>query len=65
MQTVRGYYMYLEASQGNINDTARLVKLTTKTSATALCLSFWTHMYGDHIGTLNVYTGTSGMLAKL
>ena len=57
--------MYLEASQGNINDTARLVKLTTKTSATALCLSFWTHMYGDHIGTLNVYTGTSGMLAKL
>lgn len=60
MQTIKGYYMYLEASTGNINDTARLVKKTTPTQASTLCLTFWSHMYGDHIGTLNVYTGYDG-----
>ena len=50
-----GHYMYIEASaprkQG---DKARLMS-PTYTDNSAICVQFWYHMYGNGIGTLNVY----------
>lgn len=54
--TSQGHYMFIETSGSNrkSGDTAWLVSdYQDPTSAT--CLSFWYHMYGAGIGTLNVY----------
>lgn len=62
MQTDQGYYMYIETSlPQQPNDTARLVGQPIATSSSAVCLTFYTHMYGDHVGTLNLYTKPTGM----
>lgn len=50
--------MYIEASfPRKPNDTARIHSpAITSNPSQAKCLSFWYHMYGSHIGRLNVYT---------
>ncbi|XP_067654504.1 MAM and LDL-receptor class A domain-containing protein 1-like [Haliotis asinina] len=56
-----GHYMYIETSSPRRpNDVARLNSfiLTGPTSPT--CLTFWYHMYGNSIGTLNVYVTRNG-----
>ena len=56
--TAQGHYVYIEASSPRRpNDTA---SITTPSIAptTGACLSFWYHMYGPHINTLNVYMKT-------
>ncbi|XP_076294249.1 uncharacterized protein LOC143215740 [Lasioglossum baleicum] len=51
-----GFYLYIEASGRLVNDTARIVSPIYKASYTeAGCFSFWYHMYGATIGTLNIY----------
>ena len=46
--------MYIEASYPNIGDNARLESPKLQFSG-AMCLSFYYHMYGASMGTLNVY----------
>ncbi|CAC5355496.1 MAM and LDL-receptor class A domain-containing protein 1,MAM and LDL-receptor class A domain-containing protein 2 [Mytilus coruscus] len=49
-----GFYMYIEANGKSKNDKAQLISkpIVRKQSQ---CLRFWYHMYGDQIGSLNVY----------
>ena len=55
-----GYYIYTEASLGNMGDRTQLVSSTVKYTNSTSCLSFWYHMFGDHIGTLEVHKQTQG-----
>lgn len=50
--------MYIEAS-GVRNKVAQLSSLQ-ETQTGQACISFWFHMYGNNIGTLNVYTAQGG-----
>ena len=62
-----GYYMYIEASSPRKKgDNAMLASAVFKPTSTCQ-LRFFYHMYGSHIGTLNVYTrtSTSGPLARI
>ncbi|KAK3732283.1 hypothetical protein QZH41_014417 [Actinostola sp. cb2023] len=61
--TGRGYYMYIEASSRKTGDTAVLDKSLTL-SGDHLCLTFYYHMIGQHIGTLNVYVGSDKVFSK-
>ncbi|XP_043916261.1 MAM domain-containing glycosylphosphatidylinositol anchor protein 1 [Protopterus annectens] len=55
-----GYYMYIEASKPRVNgERARLISpvynISSKPgSRSYYCVSFYYHMYGKHIGSLNV-----------
>ncbi|XP_071158212.1 uncharacterized protein [Mytilus edulis] len=48
-----GHYLYLEASSTPIGDNAILKSQTL--SSSAYCLSFSYHMYGNRMGSMNVY----------
>ena len=37
------------------NDTAVILSPIYTTKNTSMCVTFYTHMYGSHIGTLNLY----------
>ncbi|CAK9811376.1 MAM and LDL-receptor class A domain-containing protein 2 (Fragment) [Anthophora plagiata] len=51
-----GYYLYIEASGRLINDTARIISPIYNASYTdSGCFSFWYHMFGATMGTLNIY----------
>ncbi|XP_070519198.1 uncharacterized protein [Cardiocondyla obscurior] len=51
-----GHYLYIEASGRLVNDTARIVSpLYNSSLADSGCFSFWYHMYGATIGSLNLY----------
>ncbi|XP_015762664.1 PREDICTED: uncharacterized protein LOC107341715 isoform X3 [Acropora digitifera] len=52
-----GYYMYIEASTPRLEgDNAKLV-LSLPGNGEPGCLSFYYHMYGKNMGTLNVFIG--------
>ncbi|CAH3170581.1 unnamed protein product [Porites evermanni] len=54
-----GNYMYIETSfPRRPGDKAKLV-LTVPNNRETSCLSFYYHMYGATVGTLNVYSGNS------
>ncbi|CAH3182988.1 unnamed protein product [Porites lobata] len=54
-----GNYMYIETSSPRRpGDKAKLV-LTIPNNGEMSCLSFYYHMYGASVGTLNVYSGNS------
>ncbi|XP_011882600.1 PREDICTED: MAM and LDL-receptor class A domain-containing protein 1-like isoform X2 [Vollenhovia emeryi] len=51
-----GHYLYIEASGRLENDTARIISPLYNSSLTESgCFSFWYHMYGATIGSLNIY----------
>lgn len=50
-----GHFMHLEASAKGRGHTAVLTSPSYK-SFTAQCVQFYYHMFGRHMGTLNVYT---------
>ncbi|KAF2882874.1 hypothetical protein ILUMI_23386 [Ignelater luminosus] len=51
-----GYYMYIESSSRNTNDTARLISpIYTKMDEPDVCLEFYYHMHGASTGQLRVY----------
>ncbi|KAJ8022862.1 MAM and LDL-receptor class A domain-containing protein 2 [Holothuria leucospilota] len=59
--TGTGYYMYIEATSRAVNSTARLISSPQgATNDQGLCLSFFYHMYGATINTLNVYLSSGG-----
>ncbi|GFN85247.1 MAM and LDL-receptor class a domain-containing protein 1-like [Plakobranchus ocellatus] len=47
-----GFYIYLEASSGRLNDSARL--LSPNIQPGDQCLTFWYHMYGTSVNALSV-----------
>ncbi|XP_072014819.1 MAM and LDL-receptor class A domain-containing protein 2-like [Amphiura filiformis] len=61
--TSQGYYMFIEASSPRIKgDDSRFESANVPYSYPKMCIDFWYHMYGDHIGTLNVYIKVAGQL---
>ncbi|KAF5290118.1 hypothetical protein FQA39_LY14899 [Lamprigera yunnana] len=51
-----GYYMYIESSSRNENDTARLISpVYSVMNESDVCLLFYYHMYGSTTGQLRVY----------
>ncbi|XP_072182128.1 MAM and LDL-receptor class A domain-containing protein 1-like [Diadema setosum] len=57
MGTTSGHYVYIEASDHNAGDVARLTTPEFDPSGgnEVTCWSFYYHMFGDDIGNLNVY----------
>ncbi|EDO47788.1 predicted protein [Nematostella vectensis] len=53
--TALGWYMYVEASNGNSYDLGRLESGSLKQSSATCQMNFWYHMYGTGIGSLYVY----------
>ncbi|EDV21956.1 uncharacterized protein TRIADDRAFT_59472 [Trichoplax adhaerens] len=53
----RGWYAYSEGSSRNANDRARLISasIPPNSPTASMCFQFWYHMYGEEIGTLNLY----------
>lgn len=55
--SVPGKYIYIEASRPRKpNDNAKLS--FTSAGSGRFCMTFYYHMYGKHIGTLKVYSGS-------
>lgn len=52
---ISGKYAFIEASFGDLGDSSNLTSLPLPPSTTENCLSFWYNMYGEHIGSLEVY----------
>ncbi|XP_054677096.1 MAM domain-containing glycosylphosphatidylinositol anchor protein 1 isoform X4 [Grus americana] len=53
--TPEGYYMFIEASRPRVTgDKARLISPLYNITAKYYCVSFYYHMYGKHIGALNL-----------
>ncbi|KAJ8956396.1 hypothetical protein NQ318_015134 [Aromia moschata] len=50
-----GYYMYIESSSRNENDTAKLISPIFERATSPTCLEFFYHMFGATTGTLRVY----------
>ncbi|ELU04061.1 hypothetical protein CAPTEDRAFT_206663 [Capitella teleta] len=55
----RGSYVYVEATAKDRGQRARLLSQRMFGQGEQ-CLQFWYHMYGHHVGTLNVYTMVNG-----
>lgn len=53
--TPQGFYLYIEASE-TFNKGAKAWLISEHYDAGPHCLAFWYHLYGQHIGTLSVYT---------
>uniref|UniRef100_A0A3Q1FEH3 MAM domain containing glycosylphosphatidylinositol anchor 2 n=1 Tax=Acanthochromis polyacanthus TaxID=80966 RepID=A0A3Q1FEH3_9TELE len=63
----QGFYMYIETSRPRLDgDKARLLSPTfnmnakSSSSGPSYCFSFYYHMYGKHIGALNVFLRQKG-----
>uniref|UniRef100_A0A8D0G5L0 MAM domain containing glycosylphosphatidylinositol anchor 1 n=1 Tax=Sphenodon punctatus TaxID=8508 RepID=A0A8D0G5L0_SPHPU len=53
--TSEGYYMFIEASRPRVaGDKARLISPLYNITAKYYCVSFFYHMFGRHIGSLNL-----------
>nr|KAG5689549.1 hypothetical protein BaRGS_022052 [Batillaria attramentaria] len=53
---IQGYYIYIETSGHNVNDSARLVSPTFSSQGVS-CATFWYNMYGSHVNRLSMYLG--------
>ncbi|XP_060606260.1 MAM and LDL-receptor class A domain-containing protein 1-like [Ruditapes philippinarum] len=59
--TESGHYFYIETSQPRtLGEKAQLLSRAVSLTS-AVCVSFYYHMYGYHIGALNVYVNSSGV----
>lgn len=61
-----GQYVYLEVSYKRPNQVARLISATIPATGDTggKCLTFWYHMYGPDVNTLNVYVLLGGHTGK-
>ncbi|XP_078351329.1 MAM and LDL-receptor class A domain-containing protein 1-like [Oculina patagonica] len=59
-----GHYMYIETSSPRVaGDNAKL-ELPVSANDELACLEFYYHMYGDTMGTLNVFNGNAVVFSK-
>ncbi|KAM9349890.1 apical endosomal glycoprotein [Symphorus nematophorus] len=58
-----GYYLYVDSSVGEWGSTSFLISDVFQPSTRGHCLTFWYHMYSDHVGTLRVYINDRKMHA--
>lgn len=49
-----GYYVYVDSAVGQWGDQSFLISDVFQPSTRGHCISFWYHMYGDHVGTLKL-----------
>uniref|UniRef100_A0A3Q3FG89 MAM domain-containing protein n=1 Tax=Labrus bergylta TaxID=56723 RepID=A0A3Q3FG89_9LABR len=49
------HYLYVDSSVGEWGDMSFVVSDVFSPTTRGHCLSFWYHMYGNHVGTLRVY----------
>ncbi|XP_065183994.1 MAM and LDL-receptor class A domain-containing protein 1-like [Sycon ciliatum] len=64
--TSSGYYAYIETSfPRRVSDVARLISPVYTSDAKYCGVTFWYHMYGTTVGTLNVYIRTPFKTTKL
>ncbi|XP_056333186.1 MAM and LDL-receptor class A domain-containing protein 1 isoform X2 [Danio aesculapii] len=54
--TSTGYYLFMDSSVGKWGDTAMILSETFSPDSRGHCFTFWYHMSGQKVGTLNVYT---------
>lgn len=50
-----GYYMYVDTTVGRWGDRALLLSEIFSPSNKGQCFTFWYHIYGQDVGTLNLY----------
>ncbi|XP_075339459.1 MAM and LDL-receptor class A domain-containing protein 1 [Odontesthes bonariensis] len=53
--STHGHYVYVDSSVGEWGDTSFLISDVFQPSSRGHCLTFWYHMFGNHVGTLKVY----------
>ena len=58
-----GKYLYIEASSWSTGDNAKL-ELAVSGNKSPCCLTFYYHMYGANMGTLNVFSGNNKVFTK-
>ena len=58
-----GKYFYIEASSWSLGDNAKL-QLAVPWGKSHSCLTFYYHMYGSSMGTLNVFNGNHKIFSK-
>ena len=61
-----GYYVYVETSYKKENDTANLQTplINFPVGGQKVCVRFWYHMYGQHVGRFNLYYKLTTRLPK-
>ncbi|XP_071508385.1 MAM and LDL-receptor class A domain-containing protein 1-like [Diadema antillarum] len=55
-----GFYVHLDSNGHRAGSKARLISPIIEEQLRPSCLVFWYHMYGSHIGKLNVYAKVNG-----
>ncbi|KAK7944582.1 hypothetical protein WMY93_000310 [Mugilogobius chulae] len=50
-----GHFVYVDSSVGQWGDQAFLISDVLQPSTRGHCITFWYHMYGDHVGTLRLH----------
>lgn len=55
MGIVGGYFLYIDTSPPRVKGDKYLLETSYYKSDKDKCLKFWYHMYGDGIGSLNIY----------
>ncbi|XP_076468055.1 apical endosomal glycoprotein-like [Babylonia areolata] len=61
LNSAQGHYLYIEASGSRLNgDNARLESMPLNPSE-PYCLTFWYHLYGSSIGSINVRIKKNGV----
>ena len=60
----KGKYMYIEASSWSTGNNAKLQLAVPRGESSTSCLTFFYHMYGSSMGTLNVFNGNSKIFTK-
>ncbi|KAM6919231.1 apical endosomal glycoprotein [Xenentodon cancila] len=58
-----GHYIYVDSSVGEWGDTSFLISDVFQPSSRGHCVTFWYHMYGDHVGTLKLHVNDRKMHA--
>ncbi|XP_008284984.1 apical endosomal glycoprotein-like [Stegastes partitus] len=58
-----GHYVYVDSSVGEWGDTSYLISDVFQPSTRGHCVTFWYHMYGNHVGTLKLYINDRKMHA--
>ena len=60
-----GSYIYIEASNPRLENDEAVIEFPPLNINGPLCLSFYYHMYGDHMGSLAVLGRWSGSVREI